>query len=104
MSKKRTKRDAPAAGAPVAKAAGMVEIGPAPGISSVASIGDGNRVVRLDGPPPWTVSLENAAFLRRHRPHLFVTAAEWRRHQAALAKAAEAAAAVELDEGKGGGD
>jgi len=65
---------------------GTVEIGPAPGISDVTSVGDGNRVVRLDGPPPWSVSQEDAMFLYRHRPGMFVTAAEWERHQAALAK------------------
>ena len=66
--------------------AGTVEIGPAPGISDVTSVGDGERVVRLDGPPPWTVTGAEWLWLLRHRPGWFVTAAEWRRHQAALAK------------------
>jgi len=78
-----------------------MEIGPAPGISDVTSVADGNRVVRLEGPPPWSVSQEDAMFLYRHRPHMFVTAAEWERYQAALARAAEAAATAD-NEGKGG--
>jgi len=66
--------------------AGTVEIGPAPGISDITSVGDGNRVVRLDGPPPWTVSQEDAMFLYRHRREMFVTAAEYGAQQRALAK------------------
>jgi len=78
-----------------------VEIGPAPGISDVTSVGDGNRVVRLDGPPPWSVSAADALFLYQHRPGMFVTAAEYEARQRALARAAEAAATAD-GEGKGG--
>jgi len=77
-----------------------VEIGPAPGISDVTSVGDGERVVRLDGPPPWSVSTTDALFLYQHRPHMFVTAAEYEARQRALARAAAAAATAD-GEGKG---
>jgi len=91
MSKKRsqTGMSAPPRKAKVAdrNVCATVEIGPAPGISDVTSVGDGNRVVRLDGPPPWYVSTTDAMFLYRHRREMFVTAAEWRQLQAALAKA-----------------
>ena len=93
MSKKRsqTGMSAPPRKAKVAdrNVCATMEIGPAPGISDVTSVGDGERVVRLDGPPPWSVSATDALFLYQHRPGMFVTAAEWERHQAASAKGGE---------------
>ena len=88
MSKKRsqTGMSAPPRKAKVAdrNVRASVEIGPAPGISDVTSVGDGNCVVRLDGPPPWTVTEAEWLWLLRHRPELFVPVAEWERRQAAL--------------------
>jgi len=80
MSKKRSQTGM---SAPPRKA-GTVEIGPAPGYSDVTSVGDGERIIRFDGPPPWRVTEAEWFWLLRHRPELFVPAAEWERRQATL--------------------
>jgi len=90
MSKKRsqTGMSAPPRKAKVAdrNVCATVEIGPAPGVSDVTSVGDGERIIRFDGPPPWRVTEAEWFWLLRHRPELFVPAAEWERRQAALTK------------------
>ena len=104
MSKKRsqTGMSAPPRKAKVAdrNVRASVEIGPAPGVSDVTSVADGNRVVRLEGPPPWSVSQEDAMFLYRHRPGMFVTAVEYEaRHQAAIAKSGSNPDGLRRDKG-----